>query len=423
MASRGDINHLLQTNKFREVVKRLYGEEHLDNQILRYEVLLEEFTKNYGGEIDRIYSSPGRIELIGNHTDHNNGKVLCAAINMDTLAAVQINTRSNIIRIASQGYPVVEVDITQLNYIEEEQGTSRALVKGVLRYFIDKGYKIGAFNAATISGVFKGAGVSSSAAFEVLVAEILNDLYNNGEIDKMEKAKAAQFAEYAYFGKPCGLMDQSAVSLGGVSFIDFEDINHPVVHNMKWSFDISIVLVNTEGDHANLTEHYADIKKEMEAVAGFFGFKTLRPVQENNFYSKIGSLKYRFSGRAILRAMHFFEENNRVDIAYKAINQNDIKAFLRMINESGESSYKKLQNCFVPGEKEQSIPLSISISRHFEGVKAVRVHGGGFAGTVLTFVEKDRAEDYAEYMGQLYGKENVYIVNVRNDGTSRVELI
>lgn len=423
MASRGEVNRLLQTNKFAELVKKLYGIEHLDNQILRYEVLMEQFTKNFSGEIDRIYSSPGRIELIGNHTDHNNGKVLCAAINMDTLAAVQINSNSNIIKIASQGFPVVEVDINKLNFIEEEQGTSTALVKGVLKNLKDNGYKLGAFNAATITGVFKGAGVSSSAAFEVLVAEIISDLFNDGGISKIEKAKAAQFAEYAYFGKPCGLMDQSAVSLGGVSFIDFEDINHPFVNNMKWGFDMSIALINTGGDHSELTEHYAAIKEEMQVIAGYFGFKTLRPVQEDVFYSKIGNLKYRFSGRAVLRAMHFFEENNRVDIADRAIKQNDIKAFLKMINESGESSYKKLQNCYVPGDITQSIPLAISIARHFDGVKAVRVHGGGFAGTIIAFIEKDKAENFAEYMRKLYGKDSTYIVNIRNEGTTRVGLI
>ena len=424
MASRGDINRLLQTDKFKDIVKDLYGKEHLDNQILRYEVLLEEFTKNFAGNIDRLYSSPGRIELCGNHTDHNNGKVLCAAINVDTIAAVQINTKSNIIKIASQGFSLVEVDINQLSFIEEEQGTSKALVKGILRYLLDKGYKIGAFNAATISDVFKGAGVSSSAAFEVLVAEIINDLYNNNTITKMEKAKAAQFAEYAYFGKPCGLMDQSAVALGGVSFIDFEDISYPKVNNMKWIFNnVSVVLVNTGGDHCNLTEHYAEIKTDMEAIAVYFGFKTLRAILDKNFYNRITELKGRFNGRAIMRAMHYFEENNRVDSARDAIMNNDLRTFLKMINESGESSYKKLQNCYVPNDKVQSIPLAISVSKHFEGVKAVRVHGGGFAGTILTFVDKDKAERYAEYMRLLFGKLSTSIVNIRNDGTAKVELI
>lgn len=423
MASRGEINHLLQTEIFRDICEEMYGSGHLENQILRYEVLLEQFNRNFSNNIDRIYASPGRIELCGNHTDHNNGKVLCAAVNVDTLAAVEINKRNSLIKIASQGYTPVEVDINQLGYSENEKGTSKALVKGVLRYLSDKGYKIGAFNAATISEVFKGAGVSSSAAFEVLVAEIINDLFNNGEISKMEKAKAAQFAEYAYFGKPCGLMDQSAVALGGVSFIDFEDISSPKVNNMKWHFDISVVIVNTGGDHSNLTEHYASIKNDMEKIAGYFGFKTLRAINEKLFYSKIPSLNARFSGRAIMRAMHFFEENNRVDIATDAISANEIKLFLKMINESGESSYKKLQNCYVPGEEDQYIPLALAVSRHFEGVRAVRVHGGGFAGTILAFVDKNKVNDYAEYMKILYGKESTCIVNIRNEGTARVNLI
>ncbi len=423
MASRGDINRLLQTVKFKEICSELYGIEHLESQILRYEVLLEEFTKNFAGSIDRLYSSPGRIELVGNHTDHNNGKVLCAAINMDTIAAVQING-GKFIRIASQGFPVVEVDITELNYLEAEQGTSKALVKGILRYLVDKGYKIGGFNAATITAVFKGAGVSSSAAFEVLTAEIINELYNNGDISKIEKAKASQYAEYAYFGKPCGLMDQSAVALGGVSFIDFEDITSPYVNNMKWNMDnLSVVLVNTGGDHSNLTPHYASIKEDMEMISKFFGFKTLRAIPDKLFYSKVPALFARYDGRAILRAVHFFEENTRVDVASVAIREKDERTFLRMINESGESSYKKLQNCYVPGEKEQLIPLALCLSRHFDGVKAVRVHGGGFAGTILAFVSKDKAKDYAAYMSVMYGKQSAHIINIRNSGAERVNLI
>lgn len=423
MASRGEINRLLQSDKFIDICNNLYGAGQLENQILRYEVVLEEYAKHFVDNIDRIYSSPGRIELIGNHTDHNNGMVLCAAVNVDTIAAVHSNPESSIIRIASQGFPIVEVDINQLSFIDREQGTSKALVKGILRYFVDKGYKIGAFNAATISDVFKGAGVSSSAAFEVLVAEIINDLFNDGAISKIDKAKAAQFAEYAYFGKPCGLMDQSAVSLGGVSYIDFEDNNFPLVNNMKWNMDIAVVLVNTGGDHCDLTEHYASIKDDMEKIANYFGFKTLRAITDKQFYCRIPALYSKFSGRAIMRAMHYYEENTRVERGREAIKNNDIKTLLKMINESGDSSYKKLQNCYVPGDEVQNIPFAISVSKHFDGVRAVRVHGGGFAGTILAFVDKAKANEYALYMKNLFGTESTHIVNIRNDGTTRVELV
>lgn len=423
MASIGTINSLLQTEKFQETCNRLYGMNSYESQLLRYEVLLEEFIKSFDGEVDALFSSPGRIELCGNHTDHNNGKVLCAAINKDTIAAVQKADRSNIIKIASQGFPVVEVDITDLDYVEKEKGTSKALVKGILRYYKDHNYNIGGFRAATISNVPKGAGMSSSAAFEVLVCEILNELYNDGKIPKMDKARASQFAEYAYFGKPCGLMDQSAVALGGVSYIDFNDINAPEINNIDWGFkDYEIVIVDTGGDHSNLTDNYASIKDEMQEIAMFFGFKTLRPVTEKLFYSKIPALKSKFSGRAIMRAMHFFEENTRVDIAYDSLVYKDVKSFMRMINESGDSSFKKLQNYYVPTDIEQCIPLAVSVSRHFEGVKAIRVHGGGFAGTVLAIVQADRVEDYERYMSILYGKNNAYSVKIRIDGAIKVEL-
>lgn len=423
MASIGAINSLLQTENFEQTCNRLYGEKSYEGQLLRYEVLLEEFLKNFNGEIDAIFSSPGRIELCGNHTDHNNGKVLCAAINKDTIAAVQKREKSNLIKIASQGFPIIEVDITELTFSEEERGTSKALVKGILRYLKDHNYEIGGFSAATITNVPKGAGMSSSAAFEVLVCEIINELYNKGAITKMDKAKASQFAEYAYFGKPCGLMDQSAVALGGVSYIDFENINSPEVNNMAWNFeDLNVVIIDTGGDHSNLTDYYASIKDEMEQIALYFGFKTLRPVTEKLFYSKILSLKNRYNGRAIMRAMHFFEENKRVEVAYQALKFKDAKTFLRMINESGESSYKKLQNCYVPKDIEQRIPLAISVSRHFDGVKAIRVHGGGFAGTVLAIVERAKVNDYEYYMSMLYGKNNAYVVSVRNDGATKVEL-
>lgn len=424
MASRGLINKALQSENFKNIINNLYGYNQQEAQILRYEVLVEEFEKNFSGEIDGFYSSPGRIELCGNHTDHNNGKVLCAAVNIDTIAAVQENTADSKIRIASQGFPVVEVDTEDLTFNEEEKGTSNALVKGVCRYLKDKGFIIKPFNAATVSDVFKGAGVSSSAAFEVLIAEIINSRYNNDTISKIEKAKAAQFAEYAYFGKPCGLMDQSAVALGGVSYIDFQDISSPDVGNMKFPFkDLSVVIVNTGGDHCNLTDHYAQIKIDMEEIAQYFGFKTLRPVKENAFYNKLHELQQKYSGRAIIRAMHFFEENNRVEIANASINSKDRKSFLRMINESGDSSYKKLQNCYVPGEAKQVIPFALAVSRHFDGVKAVRVHGGGFAGTILAFVETDKAYQYAEYMRVIFGKFNAHIVNIRDEGAIKVDLI
>ncbi len=274
MASIGNANKLIQSDSFAERIDQIYSKGHYETQILRYEVLLEVFSKHFGNEIDGLYSSPGRIEICGNHTDHNNGKVLCAAVNSDTIGAVK-KTDTGIIRIASQGFPVVKVDIKDMTYRKEEIGTSEALVRGIIRYMVDKGRKIGSFDCATISNIYKGAGVSSSAAFECLIIRILNDLFNDNEMHPIDIAKTAQFAESKYFGKPCGLMDQAAIAIGGVSYIDFEDEHNPVIRSMNWRFDITVVLINTGGDHSNLTSHYHSIKDEMSSIAEYYGYKSL----------------------------------------------------------------------------------------------------------------------------------------------------
>ena len=405
---------------FEENVFNLY-KSNLENQFSRYENLKHKHMYAFSGE-PVMFSSPGRIEIAGNHTDHNRGKVLCAAITIDTLAAVTANN-DMVINILSEGYPPVSVDITDLEVKETEKGTSEALVRGVARGMADRGYKIGGFSASTVTDVFKGAGVSSSAAFEVLVAEIINELYNQGKVSKMEKAIISQFAENNFFGKPSGLMDQSAISLGGISFIDFREPSSPVVEKVKWVFeDVAVVIVNCGGDHCNLTPEYASIRQEMEQVAKIFSKNTLRDVAEKNFYDNINILREKVSGRAILRAIHFFDENKRVERMVKAIKEGNKDKVFELINESGDSSYKLLQNCYVASDKEQSIPLALALSQKHPASLARRVHGGGFAGTILNFVKENNKEDFAQYMGKIFGKNNVYILDIREDGAVKVEV-
>ena len=411
---------LLENKKFLASTKLLYGDNKEEYQAKRYENLYNIHKKTYGDNCT-FFSSSGRIEVCGNHTDHNNGKVLCASISVDTIACV--TPLEGKIIIASIGYPVVEVDISDLNIHKEEFGKSEGLVRGVLAYYKQNGYKIGGFAATTTSDVFKGAGVSSSASFELLVAEILNVMFNDGKIDVITKAKAAHMGESDYFGKPCGLLDQSAISIGGVSYIDFKSTIEPKVEKIDWPFnDLAIVITNTGGDHCNLTGEYAAIREEMEAVAKFFHKKVLRKVKEEEFYENISKLREVVSDRAIERAIHYFNENRRVDIAKKALQKGQEKKFIDMINQSGISSLTMLQNCFPNGAVAQPIPLGIALSKQIKGVKAVRVHGGGFAGTIIAYVEKNEVQNYVKEMSKVFGDENVFHIEVRNIGACKVEL-
>ena len=412
--------NLMNSKDFIASCKALYGDADIKYQAKRYSDLYDIHKKAYG-DGGEFFSSSGRIEVCGNHTDHNNGKVLCASISVDTIACV--TPQKDKITIASIGYPVVEVDINDLQVHKEEFGKSEGLVRGVLAFYKQNGYKIGGFAASTTSDVFKGAGVSSSASFELLVAEILNVMFNDGKIDAITKAKAAHIGESEYFGKPCGLLDQSAISIGGVSYIDFKSTQNPKVEQIMWPFDdLGIVITNTGGDHCNLTGEYAAIREEMEAVAAHFHAKKLRKVKEEDFYKEIPALREKVSDRAIERAIHYFNENRRVEIAKKALVKGQEKKFIDMINQSGISSQTMLQNCFPNGATAQPIPLAVSLSKQIDGVKACRVHGGGFAGTIIAYIEKDKVKDYIEKLTPVFGKENIFPIQVRNCGACKVKL-
>lgn len=410
---------ILVSKNFTAIANDLYGES-TEKQLSRYIGLYDKHCRNFSADA-MFFSSPGRIEVIGNHTDHNNGKVLTASISVDTLACVT-PTDDNIVCISSYGYPVFKVDLNNLNAIESEKGTSVALVKGVAKYFADNGFKTGGFNATVTSDVFKGAGVSSSASFEVLIAEVFNIVYNDNSVSKMQKAIASQFAENVYFGKPCGLMDQSAIALGGISMIDFYDTVNPKVKSFEWPFhETDIFIVNTGGDHSDLTNNYASIRYEMEAVAKCFNQRSLRQVKPEDFYATLPDLQNKVNGRALLRAIHYFEENARIDEAVEYIVSKDINGFMNVVNRSGESSYKLLQNCYAETDKIQRIPLALQLSKRQKGVFATRVHGGGFMGTVISFVDKGCSKDYFNNMKDVFGQENIFKLTIREAGAAVID--
>ena len=401
--------------------KLLYGEKcDVKKQEKRFDYVAEVFEKNEKAKPQYFFSSSGRAEILGNHTDHNHGKVMVAAISCDIVAAVG-KRDDGIVKICSIGYPALTVDINKTEVNPEEYGTSLALTKGICNKLKEMGFTFGGFTAHTDSNIFKGAGVSSSAAFEVLVCEIINKLYLNEQLDEVTKAVISQYAENVYFGKPCGLLDQSGISIGSLTKLDFNVPEKPIIKKMVPPKGYTLVITNTGGNHAALTKHYADIRIEMEEVASFFGKKVLRDVSYDEFMDNMDKLKAKFNGRAILRALHFFNENKRVDEAEKALEQGDAKAFLDAVNGSGLSSLTLLQNCCVPGDTDQPVVVGIELSRQIIKDGAVRVHGGGFAGSIIAWVSNAECDSYAEYMRKVFGKENVFIADIRMVGTTFVK--
>ncbi len=400
--------------------KLYYGENYDKRLEKRAENLYDRFVENVKSKPEYVFSSPGRAEILGNHTDHNHGKVMVAAINCDILCFA--SKAENKITLSSAGYPLIEVDLNDLQPQKSEYGTSRALVKGVCRAVKDRGYSFGGFVAYMDSEIFKGAGVSSSAAFEVLICEILNVLYLGGALGVVEKAVISQYSENVYFGKPCGLLDQSGIAIGSLSKLDFCVPTNPEIRKLAAPNGYTAVIINTGGDHAKLTAHYAAIREEMQQVAEFFGKKVLREVQFEQFIDSIGFLKNKVSSRAVLRAMHFYSENDRVDQAERAIDRGDVQAFLSCVAASGESSMSVLQNCYVPGSSEQPVALAVEYSKRVTKKSVFRVHGGGFAGSVLGFVENGELSDYIEKASRVFGDKNVFKASVRSIGTAGEKL-
>ena len=369
-----------------EKLALLYGRDQLSAQKARYTEAIDAFTALYGDREDlSLFSAPGRTEIAGNHTDHNHGRVVAASVDMAVIAVVS-PTDNGVIRIQSKGYPQDTVSLSDLEIKPEEENKAIALIRGTAARFAQKGHKTGGFDAYTTSNVLKGSGLSSSAAFEVLVGTILSHLYNDAAVSPVEIAKYAQYAENVYFGKPSGLMDQMASSVGSVITIDFADTENPVIE--KIDFDMAamgcaLCIVDVGGNHADLTHEYAAIPAEMKAVAGFFGRDVLRGVSYRDLMANAPLLRAQFGDRAFLRAIHFVKENERVGAIVHALKDKDYPRFLQLVTESGDSSYRYLQNVYAASDpKEQSMAVALEMAEDLlNGRGAYRVHGGGFGGT------------------------------------------
>ena len=410
----------LAGERFEKTCKNVFHSD-AETQKARFEELVNMHRATFNTDDVEFFSSPGRIEIVGNHTDHNGGKVLCASINCDTLASVSKRT-DGIIEVKSKGYPMLRVDVERPDFSMSEIGTSLALIKGVVDYYKRSGKNVGGFSACMTSSVPKGSGVSSSSSFELAIAEILNVYYNSSSLDPVFKAKASQYAENTFFGKPCGLMDQSAIALGGVDFIDFASFENPVIEKAHWGFDdLDIYVIATGGDHSDLTDDYAAIPQEMKEVASLFGARLLHEIPAQKWERDKKNVVGKVSERAYLRAEHFFEENARVESALQAVKNGDEDAFLQAVNESGLSSRYKLQNTYSPASRNHNLENALDRVVKIQGVVASRVHGGGFAGTILVFAKKSETgvDNAFEVM---FGSENVFKLAIRDSGATRLDL-
>jgi len=388
---------------------------------------IDRFAERFGGDRDiYVLSVPGRSEISGNHTDHNRGAVLAGAIDRDIIAVAAKNS-DGVIRFLSEGYEEDRVELALTDSPDNFKNYSSAsLIAGMVRGFSDRGYAVGGYDAYATSEVLKGSGISSSAAYEVMIGNILNHLYSDGKVENREIAAVAQYAENVYFGKPCGLMDQMACAVGGFVFIDFEDQSAPVVEPIGFSLTdagYSLCIVNTGGNHADLNEDYASVPAEMKAVARALGREVLRGVAEDELIAKIPELRDAVGDRAILRAIHFIRENERVFKIKDALLASDVPAFLSGISASGSSSFRFLQNVYTTKNvEEQGLSLALAVSEgYLEGkASASRVHGGGFAGTVQAFVKNEYADGYVALMDSIFGEGSAMRLHIRPKGAVRL---
>ena len=404
----------------------LYGADQLDMQRVRYAKAVNEFVACYGEAEDvNVFTVAGRSEISGNHTDHNHGCVIAASINLDIIAVAAKNGE-NTIRIKSEGFPEDVVDITDETIDEAKFFTSGAIISGVCKGFKNNGFAIGGYNAYTTSSVLKGSGLSSSAAFEDMVGNILNYLFNDGKIDNAEIAKISQFAENKYFGKPCGLMDQVACAVGGFVAIDFADPTKPIIEKMDFdltSHGYSLCIVSTGGNHADLNEDYASVPAEMKAAASHFGKPVLREVGLEQLIAEIPALREKYGDRAILRAFHFINENKRVKAQTEALRDGDLDAFFDGVLASGNSSFEYLQNVYTTKNvSEQGLSLALALAQYYLADKggAWRVHGGGFAGTTQAYVRNEDVEGYRALMDGAFGEGACIVLRVRGIGAGKV---
>ena len=399
-------------------------EDKISYQKQRYVNAIESYIEEFGEDDVEIYSAPGRSEVGGNHTDHQHGEILAASINLDAIGIVK-KTDDMKVSILSKGYTLTTISLENLDMQEEEKETTIALIKGVVAGLANRGYKIGGFKAYITSDVLIGAGLSSSAAYETLIGNIVSGLYNNMSISAEEIAIIGQFAENVYFGKPCGLMDQMACSVGNMVHVDFANTNNPKVE--KVTFDLnkygySLCITDTKGSHADLTADYAAVPEEMKRVAAFFGKEVLLGLTVDDILENIVEVREQVGDRGVLRALHFIRENERVQKEVSYLSDEDIAGFLKTVAASGNSSYKYLQNVYSNADvQHQNVSLALAISEDFLGDNGVcRVHGGGFAGTIQAFVKNDVVIEYQRIMDKVFGQGACSVLKIRKYGGMKV---
>lgn len=384
------------------------------------QVLDAGFAAAFGCAPERYFSAPGRTEIGGNHTDHQRGRVLAAAVNLDTRAAVRAND-SGVIRILSKGYPMSVVELSELSPVESEINSTPALIRGVAARFVQMGCRVGGFDAYCESTVLPGSGLSSSAAYEVLIGAIINGLFFEGKASQPELAMIGQYAENVFFGKPCGLMDQMASAVGNLVTIDFFDKDHPVIEPVDFDFAScghALCIIDSQASHADLTDEYAAIPGELKAVCAHFGKDVLTQIDEKDFYGQLPALRRECGDRAVLRAIHFYQENARVPGQVAALRAGDFDRFLELVKQSGYSSYMYLQNVIPAGyTAHQDVAVSLALCEHYlQGRGAYRVHGGGFAGTVQAFVPFDLLEDFRAGIDAVLGQGACHVLSIRPQG-------
>lgn len=416
--------------QLRSLFSTLYGKDEsvLEKQVNRYNDLALFYEEKFGAAGLHYFSTPGRTEIGGNHTDHNHGRVLAGSINLDSIAVASIS-ETNLVTVFSEGYESsFVVDLDHLKAEKKEFGTTTSLIRGIAARLKELGYQVGGFNACITSDVLPGSGLSSSASIEVLIGNIFSSLFNNDSIKPEVLAMTGQYAENNFFGKPCGLMDQVACAMGGMVTIDFKDPQDPQIRKIDFDFDAqdhSLIVVDTGGTHADLTDDYASVPTEMKSVAQAMDVSVCREIEEKDLMAKLKELRSKTGDRALLRALHFLGDNQRVVDQVQALENNDFKSFLQMITESGNSSYKRLQNIISPNSQaEQGVALGLALTEIFLkkiDAGACRVHGGGFAGTIQIFLPNSAVREYSSLMQDVFGDESVHVLRIRPLGTLRLK--
>ena len=414
------LKELLQDKKMDEKFSSIYGgdQKSISEAYGRLSDTIKHFENIDKSQEVYLFSASGRTELSGNHTDHNNGCVLTASINLDKLALVAKRNDNKIVVYTDYSNNPDVIDVNNLELDKDEYGKSNALIRGVCAGIKNKGYNIGGCTVSLNNKVLMGSGLSSSASFESLIGEIQNALYNDNKISPVEIAKIGQYAENVYFGKPCGLMDQMGCSVGGIMSIDFKDNDNPIIEKVEYDFEkagYALMIVDAKGDHSGLTNEYAAIREEMNAIANYFGKKVCRDITKEQLLENASKLRAEIGDRAVMRAYHFLEENERVINQINALKNNDINTYLKLMNESGLSSFMYLQNCFsITSSKSMGVALGICLTKDFlKGEGACRVHGGGFAGTIQALVPISRVDEYKKFMDSIFGDGSAVKIRVR----------